>query len=331
MINRDYIAKIIYSFGSPHGGRFGTLVLNVDRSIRGYKHDNEHSWELDETNFCINFYSKKKQMTSQLYYVDQLQGWFGVIGNTPLYLYPLLDINKPGVNKTLPPIVLNGAPFNGSIFFQQALTKCGWESSNLVVKGKDMVDVYLPHNVDKVGITCPIELIPPLLDGQSLISSIDTSNIIKTIRSYKIPIITITRNIKESILDFFEAEIHKKDSKLKTIAGKKQAEEFVVMHGDGMLLHMKNALRAVINDRPKIILRYEDNIKGHIPEEIAAILNEYQPDTANILAEELPKEYDTYKKTKPVITSPVKWSEPLEEYYRAVGLASYNHILGYLD
>ena len=332
MFDKNSISNIIFSFGTPHGNKFGTLVLNLDGTVQGYKHENEQYWELDNSELI--FLNKKKIVTSRLKYIEQLRAWFGIANDKkiPIYLYPLLDLNAPtNTNKNLPPLVLNGVPHNGSIFFEKALNKCGWTSSKLTLIGKNIVDIISDTNeLDKKRLECPVQLIPSFLHGQTVITNLDTPEIIKSIRVNKIPIITITRNIKDTILDLFEVELNKKNSKLKNLSEKKQSEEFVALYGSSVLLHMRNVARAIISDRPKIILRYEDNIEGRISEDIGNILDSYQPGTSKILAEELPKEYNDYidKKNKNI---KVKWSSTLDEYYRTLGLASFNHILGYLD
>jgi hypothetical protein len=332
MFDKTNISNIVFSFGTPHGNKFGTLTLKEDNTIQGYKHENEQYWDLVDGQ--IIFLNKKKNITSRLNYVEQLQAWFGKSDETniPIYLYPLINLNRDNIeNKHLPPLVLNGIPYNGSIFFEKALTKCGWSSSNISLKSKNIVDINAETDEqEKERFDCPVQLIPPLLHGQTVISNLDSSEIIKAIRTNKIPTITIVRNVKDAILDFFETELNKKNSKLKNLTEKKQAEEFIALYGGNMLLHMRNVLRSMINDRPKIILRYEDNINGIIPNEVANILDSYQQDTSKILAKELPIAYHEHinKKNK---QQKVKWSDTLDNYYRTLGLASFNHILGYLD
>jgi hypothetical protein len=335
MINSDDITKIIYTFGSPHIGKYGVLTLKPDGIVDGYKHTNETFWELSTTG--LNFLSQRKKITSSFSYIESIQSWFGNTTNkqkSPLYLYPLLNTKKDYLNKELPPVVLNGIPYNGAIFFEKALARCGWSSSNINLIGNDIVDVTEINDTttQKKRLSCSVDIVPPLLTGQTLLGNIDCPKAIKSIHNNNVLILTLVRNIKDTILEFFELEVNKQSNNfLRPLYGNKQAEKFIELHGDGMLLHMRNVARALVNDNNKIILHYENNISGRIPDDIAAFLDKIQPDTANNLTKELPKAYAEYMVLKPTITRAVKWSEPLEEYCRTVGLMSFNHILGYLD
>jgi hypothetical protein len=326
MINKESISNIVYSFGNPHGGKFGSLILETNGDVLGYTHNNEYTWLYDEEHKSVCFLDKKKNITSRLYFNEQIQAWFGHTekGLTPLYLYPLYSSNIIS-NKALPPIVLNGTPYNGAAFLQKAFARCGWNNSNITLNCKDTVIITEGEYTQK--LQCPVELLPPVLKGCTLLANIDAAEKIKLIRQKKIPVFTVIRDIRDSMLEFFEIEAAKKE--FKHLSGKKLTEDLVLAHGGGMLLHMRAVLRALVNDRPKIILYYNNNKTGIITDEVAKIIDSYQENTSNMLKDVLPEEYEKFYATRK--TRKLEWCEHFEEYYRASGLAALNHIFGYLD
>jgi hypothetical protein len=324
----EELTNTVYSFGSPFKGPFGYLTFQKDGSVIGYQNKNEASWKLK--NEKVFFYDKSGNKTSVLTYNKQLHSWFGrtLERKTPLYLHRLFtlkNIVKKNSNN-IPTLLLYGTVCNGSKFIETYINKCGWQTSNVNILNISSIN-DLNYNPPKY-VECPILPLVSLLNGQTVIGSFEDIKTLNDICENGVKVLTVTRNVKHVILELFEhyLETHANNTKITAANKIKLAEKFIAKYEKTLFSQIRGILRNIINDNEKIILRYEDFIDGKIPKDVYDVLNVWSPNTSKTLSLCM-QDLDT----SDTVALTTEWIAPFEKIYRSTGLASYNHILGYLD
>jgi hypothetical protein len=322
------ITNTVYSFGSPYKGPFGYVVLKQDGTVLGYQNKNETSWKLKEDR--VLFYNDTGVRTSTLTYNKQLRSWFGKTRErkTPLYLHNLFSLKTLSKKDTnnIPSILLYGTTCNGSKLIESHLNECGWQPSNINIRNIFSIN-DLNYEPPKY-IECPILPLLHLLNSQTVTGSFEDIKTLNDIRKENIRVLTVTKNIKNIILELFEIYLktYNNTDNLANNNKIKLAEKFIAKYEKTLFVQMRGILRTIINDSEKIILRYEDFIKNEIPKEVGEVLNVWYPN----ITEKLTNYYHNVD-ISTFTTPTTEWLPPLEKIYRTTGLASYNHILGYLD
>jgi hypothetical protein len=346
------INDTVFEFGTScnvskqGGGHYGYLVLKKDGTVYGYKHSNENTWKFDEAG-NLNFISKDNEVTSQFKYFEDKNSYIGSIrdGKQLLYLLPVISFpennNLKGVQK--PSIFVNTVPKSGTYLLNSALKNAGYKSSDIMLIGRTIVSDLRNISEEnyfkqpkKTTLKLPCELTIPLFNKNVITGHIEYMSILDEMRKNNMFVLTLVRDLRNVLLSLFKFkkdvfELQEEEKIWATFAGKELFEKFIEFYHDKDLEHIRNIVKMTLFDPKKIIIHYENCVRGFIPNDVTGKLNEWSPDLGNQLA----KSFLNTVNKKTATLSPIRsdwktgWNDVFEKYYHTSGLAQLNKLLGY--
>jgi hypothetical protein len=345
------INDTVFAFCTPHnvqrggGGHFGYLVLKSDHTVYGYKHDNEHTWKFNEQN-KLCFISKKNEVTSQFDYIDEHNCYIGRIKDykESIYLLPALSCpenNTPRVRE--PSIFVNTVPKSGTYLLELALKKTGYRSSNIMLIGSNIVsdlrgilEADFFKNPQKTTLHIPCEVTLPIFNKNVITGHIEYENILKRMRSNNVHVVTLVRDLRNVLLSLYKFKknvfhLNVIEKKWTTYTGNEIFKKFIEFYYDKDLEHIHNIVNTTLLDENKVLMHYENCIKGYIPHEINSKLNNWGKNLGECLSENLIKACDAKTATLTSARSnwSTEWNDTFEEYYQNSGMVKLNKLLGY--
>lgn len=342
------IQRAVYSFGCQCDKQYGKLVLMRDGSIYGYSHPNERSWSLHGDQLL--FHGQDRLVTSRFRYCAEHGAWFGNVEGKkwPLYLIPIIRLGplpaQDHSNNTLPAVFVNSIPKSGTYFMEAALKNIGLRPTRIHVSGADIVDDYrgipdedIHRKPGAVRLSCPIELVTALLDGEVVLGHVEHASVIQAVRRQGVCVLSLVRNLRDVLLSLYRFKLNKVEPKdtedrlWRGLPSEKKLEGFIFYEHDKGLRHIHSIASFLLQDRDGILLRYEDLCRGVIPEDASAKLSSFSPELASKLPYALKSQYR--KKTPTFLGKPTRWQDAwtsfLESCFQATGLAELNAHLGY--
>lgn len=342
------IQRSVYSFGSQCDKQYGKLVLMKDGSIYGYSHPNERNWSLDGDQLL--FHGHNGRVTSRFRYCAAHGAWFGNVEGKkwPLYLVPVIRLGpqQPQYQskQTLPPVFVNSIPKSGTYFMEAALKDIGLRPTRIHVSGTDIIDDYrgipdeeVHRKPCDVRLSCPIELVTALLQGEVILGHVEHASVIQSIKSQGVCVLSLVRNLRDVVLSLYRFKLNKVEPKdtedclWRDLSSEKSLEGFIFYEHDKGLRHIRSIAKFMLQDRDGILLRYEDLCRGVIPQDASAKINRLSPHLAAHLPRALKNTYE--KKTPTMLGKRTSWQDAwtsfLESYFQSTGLAELNAHLGY--
>lgn len=342
------VQRAVYSFGSPCDKQYGKLLLMKDGSIYGYSHPNERAWSLDGEELLLH--GENGQITSRFRYCIEHGAWFGHVEKKkyPLYLIPVIRLDplspQDRSNHPLPPVFVNSIPKSGTYFMEAALKDLGFRPTRIHVSGADIVDDYrgladedVHRNPHAVRLSCPIELVTALLDGEVILGHVEHASVIGAVRSQGVIVLSLVRNLRDVVLSLYRFFLEKvepmdpEDWRWRGLPSKKKLEGFISYVHDKDLKHVRSIARHLLQDREAILLRYEDLCRGVIPRDASDKIKCMAPHLATDLPRALKNTHG--KRTPTLLGKRTRWQEAwtdtLENYFQTSGLAEFNSRLGY--
>lgn len=297
MLNK--LTRTVYAFGSPCDTIYAKLVFKADGTIYGYSHPNEKYWRLEDDELLL--ISQDGNITSR-YKSDGMNNWIGHLEGKkwPMCLNTLITLDEiHNINK-FPSIFVNTVPKAGTYFVESALRSIGFSSVNLHLSGNYTVDDNRHLSQQEIHVrprdvrlSCPIELVTSLLDGEQIVGHIEYFDIIQKIREQNICLLSIVRNLREVIVSLYRFKQNKVqatdygDKFWRQIGESNRISAFLLYYHEKDLEHIRVIARSMLDDKQSILLRYEEMLDGIISPKAAEYLNSFYPDLSQKLSEAL--------------------------------------------
>jgi Sulfotransferase domain len=346
------INDTVFAFGTSHnvsrqgGGHFGYLVLKKDNTIHGYKHDNEDTWNFDEKgNLC--FFSKTKEITSRFRYIENENCYIGNIENCKQTVYLLPVISCPENSTTniqKPSVFINTVPKSGTYLLEAAFKKVGYKATNIMLIGRNIVSDL--RNIPeqnffkqpwRTTLKFPHNIMMPLFNNNVVTGHIEYLNLLDEMRRDNMRVVTLVRDLRDVLLSLYKFKRDTFDTRLEEGNWKLSSEperfkKFTDYYHDKDLEHIRSIVHTTLLDSNKILLLYENCVKGIVPKKEKRHLDVWSPNLGEQIEQALKDVAN--KKTATLTTSRsnwrTDWNDSFENYYQSSGMANLNKLLGYV-
>ena len=347
------INNTVFAFGTPHnvsrggGGHFGYLVLKKDFTIHGYKHNNEDSWNFNEKGELC-FFSKTKEITSRFHYVDKENCYIGNIEGCKQSVYLLPVISCPENNSTAemqaPSVFINTVPKSGTYLLEGVFKKIGYKPTNIMLIGRNIVSDL--RNIPeqnffkqpwKTTLKFPHNIMTPLFNNNVITGHIEYLNLLDEMRENNIHVITLVRDLRDVLLSLYKFKRDTFDTRegegnWKLFSEPERFKKFTDYYHDKDLEHIRGIVTTTLFDPRKVLLHYEDCVKGVIPKREKKILETWKAGLGEQIEQNLKEVVNKKTATLTNVRSNwrIDWNDSFEKYYHSSGMANLNKLLGYV-
>jgi hypothetical protein len=319
-------------------------VLREGGEIYGYSHENESSWSLSGAELC--FHRLDGDVSSRLTYCDKSGAWTGNWENHrwPLYLVPLISA-LPG-SSAGPAFFVNSIPKAGTYFASAALEELGFRSQGLHLIGHDFVgdhrglppaEMFVPP--DLVRLQCPAHLVAATCRSSHLVGHVEFQDKIDKMRALDMCVLSLARDLRAVTVSLYRYKLNKiaptdvMDAYWRRLGEDKRFIAFLYQFHDRDLRLIRAMAHMVLLDNEAIVLRYEDMLRGCIPNEVAERLDSYSSGLSEAFALAL---QNTRDRETPTFSGKASnwrdfWNHEIEDYFVSSGLAELNQKLGYRE
>jgi hypothetical protein len=320
--------RTLYRFGALGPGHFGYMVLGADGAVRLYAHPNEHSFTLSGD--ALRFLNVRGETTNVLHYHEQANVFLSP-GDPGLYLLPVLALDSPGGNPSLPPVIINSIPKSGTYFVEAAFSCLGAHPLRLHLCPQECHDYRavpepdMHRDVRGLTLSAPAGAVAWLMrPGDVAVGHVDDHAQLDEAVSAGVTVLHAVRDLREVLVSLYHfkrtrvAPVSPADSAWRCLDPQASFVAFLCEFARTDIAHIGRAAEIILN-RAEPVLRYEDALRGIIPSDLPEGLGEALLSTRG----------------KPTSTlsdrdgSASPWSAVAEAFFVNSGLAALNESLGY--